>query len=424
MIQVFFQYIKNSDNAEVVVAVIALVASVIAFLWGLYHQRKLDTLNKLTELRTKYPNSDKLDEKGRENYLRELEFFATGVNTHIYSYKIVKKMSRARLKSQYNNWIYGTIQKIRGNDNNKDAYKECERMMERLKNSSESKLIRRMKLNIQFCIQKTDTGQKFIKILGKYWILIGLVATLIIKIIFSPAPMMEWLSKIEFCNKILLRPAEKTVYFEVLSLLDAVATSFVASLVFYGLNVVLPSREKNKQIQGEIQDIATRILDEIRKPHARCANEYHKQPQFNIAVASEEDIKLFLQTMNYEKELCYEKDEFVEGIELVRTSTQRIEEYIRELRRVYLSSLNSEQLNILRDLQNSLYIEEFKRYYQHLHSINRFSVPEHVLKEKYKNYKDEKPDGEGGINQDSFKIEQALYDASVLYKRLKEAFKI
>lgn len=44
---------------------------------------------------------------------------------------------------------------------------------------------------------------------------------------------------------------------------------------------------------------------------------WQRQPQFNIAVASEEDIKLFLQTMNYEKELCYEKDEFVEGIELV-----------------------------------------------------------------------------------------------------------
>ena len=102
MIQEFFRYIKNSDNAEVVVAVIALVASVIVFLWGLYHQRKLDTLNKLTELRTKYPNSDELDKKERENYLRELEFFSTGVNTHIYSYKIVKKMSRARLKSQYN----------------------------------------------------------------------------------------------------------------------------------------------------------------------------------------------------------------------------------------------------------------------------------------------------------------------------------
>lgn len=76
--------------------------------------------------------------------------------------------------------------------------------------------------------------------------------------------------------------------------------------------------------------------------------------------------------MNYEKELCYEKDEFVEGIELVHTSIQRIEEYIRELRRVYLSSLNSEQLNILRDLQNSLYIEEFKRYYQHLHESDEW----------------------------------------------------
>ena len=140
---------------------------------GIYHQRKLDTLNKLTELRTKYPNSDELDKKERENYLRELEFFSTGVNTHIYSYKIVKKMSRARLKSQYNNWIYGIIQKIRENDNNKDAYKECEKMMERLKNSSESKLIKRMKLNIKFGIQKTYTGQKFIKILCKYWIWIG-----------------------------------------------------------------------------------------------------------------------------------------------------------------------------------------------------------------------------------------------------------
>ena len=121
-------------------------------------------------------------------------------------------------------------------------------MMERLKNSSESKLIKRMKLNIKFGIQKTYTGQKFIKILCKYWIWIGLVATLIIKIIFSPVPVIGWLSKIGFCNKILLRPAEKTLYFEVLSLLDAVATSFVVSLVFYGINVVLPSREKNKQI--------------------------------------------------------------------------------------------------------------------------------------------------------------------------------
>lgn len=94
----------------------------IVFVLSVLHQRKLDILNKLTELRTKYSNSDELDEKGRANYLRELEFFATGVNTYIYSYEIVKKMSRTRLKSQYNNWIYGSIQKIRENDNNKDAY--------------------------------------------------------------------------------------------------------------------------------------------------------------------------------------------------------------------------------------------------------------------------------------------------------------
>lgn len=91
MIQEFFRYIKNSDNAEVIVAVIALVASVIVFLWGLYHQRKLDTLNKLTELRTKYPNSDELDEKGRENYLRELEFLLQAL-THIsIVIKLLKK---------------------------------------------------------------------------------------------------------------------------------------------------------------------------------------------------------------------------------------------------------------------------------------------------------------------------------------------
>lgn len=57
----------------------------------------------------------------------------------------------------------------KGNDNNKDAYKEYERMMERLKNSSESKLIRRMKLNIQFVFRK----QIQVKNLLRYWVNIG-----------------------------------------------------------------------------------------------------------------------------------------------------------------------------------------------------------------------------------------------------------
>lgn len=68
----------------------------------------------------------------------------------------------------------------------------------------------------------------------------GLIFTLMVKIKYSQVPLNGYLNDIEFCRIILLRSKENTIYFEILTLLDAIATSFVASLVFYGLNVVLP----------------------------------------------------------------------------------------------------------------------------------------------------------------------------------------
>lgn len=72
-------------------AVLAIIVSIVFYLHGLNRERKTDTLKNLSEIRRKYFNTKKLDDKEKLKYLNELEYFATGVNEKIYSIKIVKK---------------------------------------------------------------------------------------------------------------------------------------------------------------------------------------------------------------------------------------------------------------------------------------------------------------------------------------------
>ena len=381
MIKEFIQYILENITVEA----IAVVVSVIVFFLGLQHQKKLDTVNRLTTLRMKYINMSDAKTKQKHNYLRELEFFATGINTHVYSYGIVKRMSRARLISQYNNWMRNFIEDMRKDKNNKNAYKECEIMIEKLKISQEYNPLKKLKAYIEFKIQKLDKEKKIIGILSRYWIIMGLIFTLMVKIKYSQVPLNGYLNDIEFCRIILLRPKENTIYFEILTLLDAIVTSFAASLVFYGLNVVLPSKGKNKSMQRAIQCIITEILNEIKTPHTICMNFYNSQSSFDISIADKKDIDNFFQTVDYYKNVYYYNDKWITGIEVVHMSIQKIESYIGDLYRIYMDVLSSEELDVLEKLKNSMYIKEFERGYQHLKSRNSVSIPADILEEKYKN---------------------------------------
>ena len=121
------------DICQIITALIAVagfVLSVIIYKRTLNRERRLDTLKTLSELR--------VNESGTTNieYLKALEFFATGVNQGIYDINIVKKMSGNRLVKQYDENLRDLVEKKRQKkDGNIDseAYVQYETMIEELR---------------------------------------------------------------------------------------------------------------------------------------------------------------------------------------------------------------------------------------------------------------------------------------------------
>lgn len=124
------------DIAQIVsagVAVLSFAGSVIAYRRTLNRERKLDTIKMLSEIRMKYPKIFGLSYKAKKKYIKELEFFATGVNQKIYDIKIVSKMSGSRLIYQYEKYLKKIIKRIRKGKEDSKAYIEYEKMINKLK---------------------------------------------------------------------------------------------------------------------------------------------------------------------------------------------------------------------------------------------------------------------------------------------------
>ena len=85
-------------------AVIGAVISVFVYYDTVKRERKITTLQAYAELRDKYPpNIETLDDDQKLAYLKDLEFFCTGINEGVYDIHILKKMCGKRLIRQYDN---------------------------------------------------------------------------------------------------------------------------------------------------------------------------------------------------------------------------------------------------------------------------------------------------------------------------------
>ena len=125
-----------ADIAQIVsagVAVLSFIGSVIVYRRTLNRERKLDTIKMLSEIRMKYPKVCGLSYKAKKKYIKELEFFATGVNQKIYDIKIVNKMSGSKLIYQYEKYLKKIIKRIRKGKEDSKAYIEYEKMINKLK---------------------------------------------------------------------------------------------------------------------------------------------------------------------------------------------------------------------------------------------------------------------------------------------------
>lgn len=142
-----------------VAAVGSFAGSVIAYRRTLNRERKLDTIKMLSEIRIKYPKIFGLSYKAKKKYIKELEFFATGVNQKIYDIKIVSKMSGSRFIYQYEKYLKKIIKRIRKGKEDSKAYIEYKEMINKLKKNKKYKEKDDMKTTL--VIMAAGIGSRF-----------------------------------------------------------------------------------------------------------------------------------------------------------------------------------------------------------------------------------------------------------------------
>ena len=128
-----------ADFLSVLVALLAIGISIWTYIHGLNRERRVDTIESLRRIRTKYFNTKSLSDKEKLQYLNEMEYLATGINSQIYDLEIVNKMSGGRLISQYKDWCENFIEERRMRPGSENAYSEYKRMIDELKKMREGK---------------------------------------------------------------------------------------------------------------------------------------------------------------------------------------------------------------------------------------------------------------------------------------------
>ena len=119
-----------------IAAVVALIITVSIYFHGLKRECRLETIKAFSEIRTKYFNSESLNDHEKLQYLNELEYFATGINIGLFDIEVVKRMSKKRMLNQYNTWIKEYISERRArNGGSSSAYQEVEKMFDALGNN-------------------------------------------------------------------------------------------------------------------------------------------------------------------------------------------------------------------------------------------------------------------------------------------------
>lgn len=121
------------EIADSALPAFAILASVSIYRHGLTRERKNETIQCLSRIRRRFPNAGSLPQRRQLGYLNELEYFATGVNEHIYDIKIVQKMSGRILLKDYEHWARKLIEERRNRPGKQTIYCEYEKMMKGLK---------------------------------------------------------------------------------------------------------------------------------------------------------------------------------------------------------------------------------------------------------------------------------------------------
>lgn len=119
------------DIGDVVSAVSVMVS--LSIFYATYRRdRKLQTMERYSRIRDKYPEVLSSCFAERKKYLNDMEFFCTGINSGLYDIYILKKMGGKRIISIYDRCLKNLIETKRRAGKN-ETWQEYEIVVNRLK---------------------------------------------------------------------------------------------------------------------------------------------------------------------------------------------------------------------------------------------------------------------------------------------------
>lgn len=122
----------------VFINIVGILVSAAIYAKTVKREQKIITLNEFSRIREQYPNlspkaPNPVSDSERKNYLREMERFCVGVNSNVYDFHIIRKMSGHLLIKQYDSYLLEFLTDLRSQSDEDWKYCQYEEFINKLK---------------------------------------------------------------------------------------------------------------------------------------------------------------------------------------------------------------------------------------------------------------------------------------------------
>lgn len=252
------------------------------------------------------------------------------------------------------------------------------------------------------------------------------VFVLLVRIKNSAAPFLNIFSNCFIVKRLFEKPLDDCALAEIINFVDALGMSFLASLVFLFTSVTLPNMKKNKIARSDIEDCVDTILKKIENITVECIGLYQKNseaPKRSFSEYKDEDITWVINNVNFQKKIYLKGKKFITGFQFMYEQAIEIKKEVDYIKENYREYLMADELAVLKELENSCYLQRSIERYRDLIQSGQVDVPEETLEEIKKN--SPKVMGAGAFTIVNCIVEESEIKNGVeLYNKIKRTFVI
>lgn len=222
----------------------------------------------------------------------------------------------------------------------------------------------------------------------------GTVITLVIFVKFSDAP---WLGERGILEQIFTKPTRGTWGYDIWRISEGIGISFVASIIFYIINGILPRYKRERIYEKESKIYLKKLLSDMKKPFEDMARFYVGYPlkefdfmevDLNNADTLESDVFEGINKLGpYVKNGKHRKT-----LEYIYDYICKVDEDIDKILS-YEEYLEVSFLDTIRRVQKTEYYKQYKRLYEEPSYSNSISPDEgrEIIAEQYRFCIDKRP---------------------------------